>query len=265
VVSLHGSDVAVAEKNAVLGSMARRTFQAAGGVTACSEDLTQRAIALGATTASTRTIHYGVDVDSFAPRAPDEGLRQRLGAVDGSPLLIVAVGRLVEKKGFRYLIDAAGRLDGAHVAIVGDGPLRQDLESQARDSQASVSLVGGLDHVGVSAALAAADVVAVPSVVDGSGNVDGLPNTLLEALAAGRPVVASAIAGIPEVVTDDVNGLLAPEKDVDALAAVLARLRDQPELRSRLGAEARRRALRELDWNATAEAFEEIFASAGAE
>jgi glycosyltransferase involved in cell wall biosynthesis len=265
VVSLHGSDVAVAEKNAVLGSMARRTFKAAGGVTACSEDLTQRAIALGATATSTRTIHYGVDVDSFAPKAPDEGLRERLGAVDGSPLLIVAVGRLVEKKGFRYLIDAAGRVDGAHVAIVGDGPLRPELESQARASRASVTLVGGLDHAGVAAALAAADVVAVPSVVDGSGNVDGLPNTLLEALAAGRAVVASAIAGIPEVVTDDVNGLLAPQKDVEALAEALGRLRDQPELRSRLGAEARRRALRELDWNVTAEAFEDVFASAGAE
>ena len=58
----------------------------------------------------------------------------------------------------------------------------------------------------------------VPSVVDSGGNVDGLPNTLLEALAAARPVVASAIAGIPEVVTDDVNGLLVPEQDVDALA-----------------------------------------------
>ena len=129
---------------------------------------------------------------------------------------------------------------------------------------ASVTFTGNLDQPTVGAAVAAADVVAVPSVVDDAGNVDGLPTTLLEALSTGRPVVASALAGIPEVLVDRVNGLLTPEKDVDALVAALAQLRDQPQLRDQLGREARRRALVELDWSATAEAFEQAYLSARA-
>lgn len=265
VVSLHGSDVSVAEKNAVLRSIARRTFQAAGAVTACSDDLRRRAIDLGASTGTTRTVHYGVDTDLFAAQPRDAELRARLGAEDDATLLVVAVGRLVEKKGFSYLIEAAGRLEGVHVTILGDGDLRADLEERARASSASVTFLGEVDRTGVAAALGAADVVATPSVIDSHGNVDGLPNTLLEGLAAARPVVASAIAGIPEVVTDDVNGLLVPEKDVEALVGALARLRDEPELRGRLGTEARGRALRELDWNATAEAFEDVYREAGAD
>jgi glycosyltransferase involved in cell wall biosynthesis len=264
VVSLHGSDISVAEKNTILRSIARRTFTMAAGVTACSDDLHRRAVDLGAAPGSTQTIHYGVDTDSFLPRSPDSGERTKLGAVDDSTLLAVAVGRLVEKKGFRYLVDAVGQVDGVHLAILGDGDLRSELEQQIRASSAPVSLIGEVDRHSVAAALGAADVVAVPSVVDAGGNVDGLPNTLLEALAAGRPVVASAIAGIPEVVTDDENGLLVPAKDVEALALALGRLRDQPELRDRLGAEARNRALRELDWDATARAFEEVYRTASA-
>jgi len=264
VISLHGSDVSVAEKNAMLRSIAQRTFRAAGGVTACSDDLRQRAIALGASPASTRTVHYGVDTDLFVPDRRAAAARAKLGAVADETLLVVAVGRLVEKKGFKYLIDAVGQVEGVHLAILGEGDLRPELERQAHSSGASITLTGELDRNGVAAALAAADVVAVPSVVDTGGNVDGLPNTLLEALAAGRPVVASAIAGIPEVVTDEQNGLLVPERDVDALAAALAELRNRPELRSQLGAEARRRALRELDWAATAAAIEEVCVAAGA-
>src|SRR5262249_34563828 len=107
----------------------------------------------------------------------------------------------------------------------------------------------------------AADVVAVPSVVDGTGNVDGLPNTLLEGLSAGRAVVATNIAGIPEVVTDGSNGLLVPEKNVERLVAALTAVQE-PGLRERFGVEARRRAVAELDWNTTAQALEESFATA---
>jgi glycosyltransferase involved in cell wall biosynthesis len=169
---------------------------------------------------------------------------------------------LVEKKGFRYLIEAAARLDGVHIAIVGEGDLREELEEAALSSGASIGFTGNLERSTVSEVVAAADVVAVPSVIDATGNVDGLPTTLLEALATGRAVVASAIAGIPEVVSDQQNGLLVPEKDVDGLARALAELRDHPQLRERLGQEARRRALIELGWDATVAAFEQAYGAA---
>jgi glycosyltransferase involved in cell wall biosynthesis len=264
VVSLHGSDVALAERNGLFSRLARRAFSAAGAVTACSEDLHRRAVALGADPGSTVTVHYGVDTESFAPRASDPSQRARLGAPADGTLLVAAVGRLVEKKGFRYLIEAVARVDGVHLAIVGDGGLRSELERLAYSLNAPVSFTGDLDHSAVAVALAAVDIVAVPSVVDSLGNVDGLPNTLLEALSAGRPVVAAAIGGIPELVAHRINGLLVPEKDVDALARALTELKE-PTLREQLGREARRRAVAELGWDATARALEAAFATARAE
>ena len=263
VVTLHGSDVAIAERTWLFRALARRTLDAAGAVTAVSDDLHLRAKRLGADARKVQTVHLGVDTEAFQPREPDRAWRARLGA-DGDALLVVAVGRLVEKKGFRYLIDAVGRTKGTHLAIVGEGDLREDLERTASERQASVTFVGNLDHSDVSDVLAAADVVAVPSVIDRAGNVDGLPTTLLEALASGRAVVASAIAGIPEVVSERANGLLVPEKDVPALVRALSTLRDEPGFRNQLGQEARRRAVAELDWNATADAFEQAYAGASA-
>lgn len=263
VVSLHGSDVAAVERTRPLHPLWRRVLGRVGSLTAPSDDLRVRVERLGADPATAATVHYGVDTAAFAPRPVDPALRSRLGARDDA-LLVVAVGRLVEKKGFRYLIEAGSRVDGVHIAIVGDGELRPELEGVARSTGASVTFTGGLEREAVADAIAAADVFAVPSVVDSAGNVDGLPNTLLEAVSTGRPVVASAIAGIPEVIRDDVNGLLVPEKDVAALIRALTRLRDRDDLRDRLGSEARAHAVRELGWDVTAKAFEHAFAVAGA-
>ena len=104
----------------------------------------------------------------------------------------------------------------------------------------------------------------VPSVVDRAGNVDGLPNVLLEAMAAGRAVIASRVAGIPDVVTDGVDGILVEEKDVAGLAAALARLAGDPALRQRLGASARAMVTRRLSWDQAARTFEESYAAAAA-
>jgi len=263
VVTLHGSDLVLAERLQPVRRLARRTLAAAGAVTTVSDDLRRRVERLGANPATTRTVHLGIDTAAFAPHPPDASVRTRLGAA-ADDVLVLAVGRLIEVKGFRYLIDAVSRVDGVHLAVVGDGDLRAELEQLAKDAAAPVSFAGNLDHTVVGDTLAAADVVAVPSVVTKRGNVDGLPTTLLEALATGRPVVASAVGGIPEVVTDGSNGVLVPPGDVAALAAALAELRDDAGLRERLGREARRRAVSELGWNETAKAFEEAYAAAGA-
>jgi glycosyltransferase involved in cell wall biosynthesis len=262
VITLHGSDVAIAERNGAVRHLARKAISAAGAITAVSADLRDRVERLGADPAITRIVHLGVDTEQFAPRDIGPSMRERLGAPSGA-LLVVALGRLIEVKGFRYLIEAASRVPQLHLAIVGEGDLRGELETLVRSSGASATFTGNLDRSAVSDALAAADVVAVPSVTGPAGNVDGLPTSLLEALASGRAVVASKIAGIPEVVSDRENGLLVREKDVDALAKALTDLRDDPGLRVRLGAEARRRALNELDWATTLEAFEQAYAVAG--
>ncbi|HEY3119415.1 MAG TPA: glycosyltransferase family 4 protein [Vicinamibacteria bacterium] len=262
VVSLHGSDVFLAERLAPARPLARRALALAAAVTACSSDLRRRAVELGAAEGRTRTVPYGVDAEAFVPREHDVETRARLGAPEGA-LLVLGLGRLVEKKGFAHLIDAAALLrDRVHLVIAGDGDLRSELRARAQAAGAPVRFTGNLDRQEVARALGAADVVAVPSVVDRGGNVDGLPNVVLEALAAGRPVVASRVAGIPDVIEDGVNGLLVPPADATALAGALRRLAEDPTTRARLGCAARRDALARLSWAATARALEECYAQA---
>jgi glycosyltransferase involved in cell wall biosynthesis len=263
VVSLHGSDVFLAERFPPARALARRALRGAGAVTACSGDLRARAVRLGAAPERIRTVPYGVDATAFAPTLPSAGLRRRFGVAEGA-VLVLALGRLVEKKGFASLVAAAAQVPELHVVIAGAGDLRHDLEEQARSLGAPVTFAGALDRADAAAALAAADVVAVPSVVDRAGNVDGLPNSLLEALASGRAVVATRVAGIPDVVEDGVNGVLVPPDDAGALAAALRGLAADPQARDRLGREARRRALGSLSWRSAGRAFEECYAQAAA-
>ncbi len=264
IVSLHGSDVAIAERFAPARALAKSALRSAGAITGCSGDLTRRAIALGAPANRSRTIPYGVDTEAFSPeRGAAAAWKERL-RLPRATLLVLAVGRLVEKKGFRHLVDAAARTRGIYVAIAGDGDLRGALQRQIDATGAPVKLLGALQRETLAGAMASADVVAVPSVVDRSGNVDGLPNTLLEALACGRAVIASRVAGIPDTVDDGRTALLVEPGDPLALSVALARLRDHPEERRVLGSAARSLATSKLTWPAAALAFEECYAFAQA-
>jgi glycosyltransferase involved in cell wall biosynthesis len=260
VISLHGSDLFIAERSRPARALANRALRVAGAVTACSGDLHRRVLSLDVDPAIVRTVPYGVDADLFTPEAVADGTREALGARDG--MLVFAVGRMAEKKGFAYLVEAATMVEGASVVIAGDGDLRAELEQRATALGAPVSFPGSLDRDGVRRALAAADVVVVPSVVDTAGNVDGLPNVLLEALASGRPVVGTAAGGIPDVLEDDVNGLLVPPRDAPALAGAIRRLLSEPATRARLARAARRSAVEDLSWEATARAMDESYARA---
>lgn len=268
VVSLHGSDVFVAEKHALLGRLAHGVFHDAAYVTACSADLASRAITLGARPETTEVVPYGVDVDRFSPdasrRAP---IRASLGLAGDAPL-VFAVGRFVRKKGFEYLIDAAARLAAAHptltTVIAGDGDLAQEFRSrvEALGLGGRVRFPGMLAHGAVAAWCAAADVIAVPSVRDDSGNVDGLPNVVLEALASATPVVATPAGGIAQVITDDLTGRLVPERDVVALAGAIDALLRAPEHARGLGMAARAHVTAAHGWDRVAARLESAYDAA---
>jgi phosphatidyl-myo-inositol dimannoside synthase len=263
VVSLHGSDVFVAERNRLAGHLARGVFRHAGWVTGCSQDLSDRAIALGAPRERTETVPYGVDTIRFAPSAETRAaVRAALGIGD-RPFVLTA-GRLVRKKGFEHLIDAAERLggaiDGLYVAIAGDGDLRDELAARAaRVPGATVTLIGNRSQQEIARLAAAADVIAVPSVHDAAGNVDGLPNFALESLASATPVVATGVGGLPQAIADGVNGRLVAERDAAALAEAIGGLLRHPDERRRLGAAARARVEREFGWARVAERFESAY------
>lgn len=202
---------------------------AAAVVVACNSDAAAEVGAAGVTPVLVR---HGVDLAAFGATEPP-------GA---DPVALLAVGRLVEKKGFDVLLAALSTLDRRwRLRLVGDGPLRERLTGliAAYGLGDRVELSGRCTHATLPAQYAAADIVVVPSIVDSTGDRDGLPNVVLESMASRRPVVASAVAAIPSAVRDGVTGLLVPPGDPDALARALAALIDDPARRIALGRGAR--------------------------
>ncbi|HJX81297.1 MAG TPA: glycosyltransferase, partial [Candidatus Udaeobacter sp.] len=160
---------------------------------------------------------------------------------------IISIGRLVAFKGFEYLIDACADLARRGLEftceIIGDGPLRGDLEARIRKLNLSdrVHLLGSLSQEAVLQKLKAADIFALASVTDTQGASDVFPTVIIEAMAAARPVVSTRLAGIPESVVDEETGLLVSPEDTMALAEALGRLIQDAKLRLHYGRAGRAR------------------------
>jgi glycosyltransferase involved in cell wall biosynthesis len=225
-------------------------------------------LALGARPDSTETIPYGVDTIRFAPNAAARSATRSAWRIPPDAPFIFSAGRLVSKKGFEFLIDAAARLaremPALTVAIAGEGDLRHALDARAASSGARVLMLGTQSQDDVAALCAAADVVAVPSVHDDAGNVDGLPNFALEAMASATPVVATRVGGLPQAIDDGVSGRLVPERDVTQLANVVRELLVQRDLARAIGEAARTRVTRDFGWDRAAARFEAVYLAAGA-
>lgn len=263
VISLHGSDVYVAERLGPARVAARAAFGRAGFVTACSADLATRAIRLGADPSRIAVVPYGVDAVRFRPDQASGALRGQLGIARDAPL-VAAAGRLVRKKGFEYLIDAIANVPRAVLALAGDGTLAGELRSRAASAGITdrVRFLGDRSQDDVAALFAAADLVVAPSVRDDAGNVDGLPNVVMESLASGTALITTPAGGIGAIVEHERTALVVAERDPRALAAAINRgLADEP-LRNRLGSAARALAMSRFGWERIAEQFESAYGHA---
>ena len=198
--------------------------QSDGLVTVC-EDLRRTAVALGAPAGKSRAILNGCDLRVFHP-ADRAQARERLG-IDPNFEVVVYVGRMDLKKGLRELVQAAAELHHRrprlHCYLVGRGPDRPAVEETIRDCEAGscVHLIPGCAFDEVAAWMTAADVFTLPSYME------GCPNVVLEALACGRPVVATRVGGIPEIVSE-ACGSLVPPQDSASLAQSLGAVLDRP-------------------------------------
>jgi glycosyltransferase involved in cell wall biosynthesis len=206
-----------------------------------------------------RRIYNGLELKKF----PYEQPRGRVPE-------IVAVGRLVEKKGFADLIEACSLLRdrGVEVRCRIIGPGEQEPELRAAVERLSlgkrVELPGPRPQGELIEAVGSAAVFAAPCVVGGDGNRDGLPTALLEAMALGTPCVSTDVTGIPEVLRDGETGLMVPQRDPAALADAIERLLADPELRVGLAGRARRLVEAEFDVRRNAALLRETFEAAHA-
>ncbi len=200
-------------------------------------------------------VHYnGVDLTAFAPAERDS-----------EDLTILSVGRLVEKKGMEYLLEAfalvAAKLPEVRLEIAGDGPLRPSLERSASESglSARVTFHGSLPHGEVASLMQNASIVCQPSVTASDGDSEGLPTVVLEAAATAKPLVGTHHSGIPEIVADGKTGFLVAERDAGALADRLLSLLGNAELRRKMGEAGRRRIEEKFDMRKQAKRLEEIY------
>jgi colanic acid/amylovoran biosynthesis glycosyltransferase len=191
-----------------------------------------------------RIIYHGSDLSRFAL----EPLPAR-----GTALRILCVASLLDYKGQRYLIDACRILRDRGVVLelvlIGEGALRDELEAQTARLGVgdTVHFMGRQPHQVVKAQLDACDVFVAPSIEGAKGQMDGIPNVLVEAMAVGRPVVATARAGIRELVVDGTTGLLTGERDPVSIADAIERLANDPALCERLVAAGRAKVEAEHD------------------
>ena len=241
--------------------LAERMTSARFAIT-CTGDVTEhlRSAAPPSAHDRVRLIHHGVDVVAFSPDE-DRPADQRAGH-------IMSVGRLVEKKGFDDLLSALGLVRDRGIpfrcTIYGEGPLEDELVARTDELGLTsvVCLAGPRTRSELRDAMRGSDLFALTPYVAPDGDRDGIPNVVVEAMACGLPVVVTATGGIPEIVRDGENGLVAPARDVATIAGHLASALTDDGLRARLGTAARRTTVEEFDQRQGAAALATMFAEA---
>jgi teichuronic acid biosynthesis glycosyltransferase TuaC len=252
VVKLHGSDINLIAKEPGPRRMTAWALPRAARVVAVSRALADEVVAMGVDRDRVSIVMNGVDGDLFKPR-DRAAARKQLGLPDGP--LAVYVGNLKPEKGVLDLGKAwpsvLRHLPNATLVVVGDGPLQGELEAMTKPLGERVRLIPRQPLEKVPSYLAAADILVLPS------HSEGTPNVVLEALASGRRVVATAVGGVPDLITSPKLGSLVPPHDPDALAdALMLALRESYDANevARLGARG--------GWAASAAALHDVLIEA---
>lgn len=189
-------------------------------------------------------INCTIDVLGNAVSIPDE-------TASGEGILYV--GRLVPKKGVEYLIKAVANLN-VDLTIVGDGPERNKLEMIAKDTFANVSFEGLVDPNQVDEYYQSAAIFVLPSIEG-----EGMPNSVLEAMSWGLPVITTESGGLPTLIEHERTGLLIPMRDADALADAIDYLHTSPEKQAELGTKARQYVRENHSWSAHVDKLETVY------
>jgi len=259
VVTFGGRDVGLQMQLPDFDRLYRALLGACDGIVCVSADLRDKLAEAGVDPARIRVVHRGTDLHDFA-------FVDRSGRPEGAPVRALMVGRIVEKKGHRYAVDAVAGLarEGREVrlVVVGEGEAYHDLRRLRRRLGLGdrVEFAGSTDHAGVRRHMAEADLLVHCSHTPESGDVEGIPNVVVEAQATGLPVVATRHGGIAEAVRHGETGLLVPERDAEALRAAIGHLAADRAERLAMGVRARRFVTEELDLERQVEAHRALYA-----
>jgi len=271
IIQLHGSDVFTAEKNALFRRMAVAAADRAACIVTPSPNLKDRLVKLGADPDKFRIVPNTVDV-SFLDSVDDgsvQSLRNDLDIPEGAQV-VLAMGRMVYVKGFDYLLEAFKAFqfgdrsfspDEVVLVLAGDGVLLEEMKKLAKDLKIEqyVRFPGAVMREDVPRYFAMADIFVVPSIRHESGAVDGLPVVVPEAMAAGLPVIASNVGGIPVLVQNGETGVLVPERDAEALGSAIESLLWNKPLRTNLGNAALRLIRERVNYGTVAAYFTELY------
>ena len=234
----------------------RRVFLRSDRVVVNSEAARQSLLNEGFPDSRVRLIRNGVDLERYHVNGNAQSARRTLGWNRNSQLIGV-IANLRPEKGHKILLQAAAailqRYPNAHFILAGPGELEGELRAYvaANNLNSNVSFLG--DYAAIPELLAALDIVVLPSISE------SLPNVVLEAMSAGRPVVASAVGGCTELIEHNRTGVLVPPGDPAALAEQILVLLDRPELRMQLGNAARKHAEREFNFTEAVKQLERVY------
>ncbi|MDY6993153.1 MAG: glycosyltransferase [Pseudomonadota bacterium] len=266
IISLHGSDMFMADRNFLFRAVARWTFNQCSSVTACSQELHDRAKMINKNVLID-IIPWGADPNIFKPANSKDNLRKKYNW-SKKELIITTLGRMVYKKGFDQLILIAKELAKINpkikLVIGGSGPLQDSLRDMAKGQRVLdiVLFPGRIPWNEVSDFMAASDIFVLPSRRDKAGNLDGLPTVLLEAMACGLPAVANDIGGVNLVIEDHKNGILNKQLDLVGLKKGLSQLIIDKDLRMRIGQNARMSVVNKFNWKNTSQNIEKLLQNA---
>jgi glycosyltransferase involved in cell wall biosynthesis len=258
MVSTHGSDAHTNPyRNKGIARCTRRAISESDRVIAVSRQLAGEVLKLAEPRAPVSVVYHGVDLQVFKPCTDQRQVREAL-SLPRNAVGICTVGRLVIEKGVTELLEAFGVLvekhENAWLAFVGEGPGRQLIEAWAEREGLSdrVFVTGSLPHTEIPKWMGACDVFVLASYRE------GLPNAVLEAMACGRPVVATEVGGIPEVVGSE-TGILIRPKRAAPLASALMTLAGCSSLRERMGRAGLNRVRERFSWARSAEELKSIY------
>lgn len=241
VVTGHGGDVTSLNKG-ILKVLKKRCLKNAAGVTAVSQPLMDVLNGIYENPKQA-VISMGCDTAMFGQ---EHRVENYFG--QGDKKVVLFVGRLAEKKGVSYAIEAMRQVNKAMLVIAGDGPLKSKLQRQAetvqKESGSTILFLGAKTHEELKGIYASADLFVMPSITAKDGDKEGFGLVILEAFASGLPIVASRSGGITDIVKDGVNGYLAEEKDVSGLADRINIVLQDKNIYNKMQTEAKKTAQR---------------------